>query len=116
MKRLECLDGLRGALAVYVMLGHMAPFAALPAWIIGPLSHGGAAVDVFFILSGLVILRSLEGCRFAARPFLTSRVARIFPVYLVMLAIGIAIQPLPASFELMPWVEPESLARDIWSQ
>lgn len=57
MKRLECLDGLRGVLAVYVMLGHMAPFAALPSWIAGSLSHGGAAVDVFFMLSGLVILR-----------------------------------------------------------
>jgi peptidoglycan/LPS O-acetylase OafA/YrhL len=116
MKRLECLDGLRGVLAVYVMLGHMAPFSVLPEWIAGPLSHGGAAVDIFFILSGLVILRSLEGCRFAARPFLISRVSRIFPVYLAMLAIGIATQALPAGFDAMPWVEPQSVARDIWSQ
>ena len=116
MKRLECLDGLRGVLAVYVMLGHMAPFAALPAWLTGPLSHGGAAVDVFFILSGLVILRSLESCQFSARPFLISRVARIFPVYLVMLAMGIAVQPLPIPFDEMPWIGPSSLARDIWSQ
>ena len=79
MKRLECLDGLRGVLAVYVMLGHMAPFAALPNWIAGLFSHGGAAVDVFFMLSGLVILRSLESCRFQARPFLILRVTRIFP-------------------------------------
>ena len=116
MKRLECLDGLRGVLAVYVMLGHMAPFSALPAWITRPLSHGGAAVDVFFMLSGLVILRSLESCEFQARPFLISRVARIFPVYLAMLAAGIAIQALPARFDAMPWVAPDSLARDIWSQ
>jgi peptidoglycan/LPS O-acetylase OafA/YrhL len=116
MKRLECLDGLRGALAVYVMLGHMAPFAALPGWIIGPLSHGGAAVDVFFILSGLVIFRSLESCRFEARPFLILRITRIFPVFLVMFAAGTALQPLSAPFAAMPWVEPASLARDIWSQ
>jgi peptidoglycan/LPS O-acetylase OafA/YrhL len=116
MKRLECLDGLRGALAVYVMLGHMAPFAALPAWVIGPLSHGGAAVDVFFILSGLVIFRSLESCRFEARPFLILRVTRIFPVFLAMFAVGVALQPLGAPFSAMPWVEPSSLARDIWSQ
>jgi peptidoglycan/LPS O-acetylase OafA/YrhL len=115
MKRLECLDGLRGVLAVYVMLGHMAPFAALPDWIILPLSHGGAAVDVFFILSGLVILRSLESCQFAARPFLISRVARIFPVYLVMLVAAVAAQPLPIRFDSMPWIGPDSLARDIWS-
>ena len=30
MKRLEGLDGLRGLLAVYVLLGHMAPFGVLP--------------------------------------------------------------------------------------
>ena len=88
MKRLECLDGLRGALAVYVMLGHMAPFAAVPGWVSSSLSHGGAAVDVFFILSGLVIFRSLESCRFEARPFLILRATRIFPVYLAMFAAG----------------------------
>lgn len=116
MKRLECLDGLRGVLAVYVLLGHMAPFAALPGWLVRSLSHGGAAVDMFFILSGLVILRSLESCRFAARPFLIARVTRIFPVFLLMFAAGIAVQPLPAAFEAMPWIAPDSPAHGIWSQ
>jgi peptidoglycan/LPS O-acetylase OafA/YrhL len=116
MKRLECLDGLRGVLAVYVMLGHMAPFAALPTWIISALAHGGAAVDVFFILSGLVIFRSLESCRFQARPFLILRTTRIFPVYLVMLAAAIVLQPLPAPFAAMPWIPPDGLARDIIPQ
>ncbi len=115
MKRLECLDGLRGLLAVYVMLGHMAPFSALPNWAIGPLSHGGAAVDVFFILSGLVIIRSLERCRFDPRSFLILRATRIFPVFLAMFALGVALQPLPVSFDTMPWIGPDSLARDIWS-
>jgi hypothetical protein len=59
MKRLECLDGLRGALAVYVLVGHMAPFGALPAPLQNLVSHGNAAVEVFFILSGLVITQSL---------------------------------------------------------
>jgi peptidoglycan/LPS O-acetylase OafA/YrhL len=116
MKRLECLDGLRGVLAVYVMLGHMAPFAALPAWIISPLAHGGAAVDVFFILSGLVIFRSLESCRFQARPFLILRTTRIFPVYLTLLAAAIVLQPLPAPFPAMPWIAPSGLAHDIIPQ
>jgi peptidoglycan/LPS O-acetylase OafA/YrhL len=115
MKRLECLDGLRGVLAVYVMLGHMAPFAALPAWLQHGLSHGGAAVDVFFILSGLVIPRSLNAMRFAARPFLIARVARIFPVFLAMFAVGVLVQPLPAAFGAMPWIAPNSPAHGIWS-
>ncbi len=116
MKRLECLDGLRGVLAVDVMLGLMAPFAALPAWISSALAHGGAAVDVFFILSGLVIFRSLKSCRFEARPFLILRTARIFPVFLAMLAAAIVLQPLPAPFAAMPWIAPDGLAHDIIPQ
>jgi peptidoglycan/LPS O-acetylase OafA/YrhL len=116
MKRLECLDGLRGVLAVYVMLGHMAPFAALPNWLISPLAHGSAAVDIFFILSGLVIFRSLESCRFQARPFLILRATRIFPVFLTMFAAAIVLQPLPAPFAAMPWIAPGGLAHDIIPQ
>ena len=115
MKRLECLDGLRGVLAIYVLLGHMAPFAAAPRWIAQALSHGGAAVDVFFMLSGLVILRSLESFRFRPLPFLVARVARIFPVYLTMLAVALCVQALPVDFARLPWVGPDSPARDIWS-
>ena len=116
MERLRCLDGLRGVLAVYVMLSHMAPFACLPAWLLSALSHGGAGVDVFFILSGLVIVRSLERFGYRSEPFLRARVVRIFPVYLAMLGLAIAVQPVPAGFDRMPWIGPDSPARSIWSQ
>ena len=33
-----------------------------------------------------------------------------------MLALGVAVQPLTVPFAAMPWIEPGSLARDIWSQ
>jgi len=116
MKRLECLDGLRGLLAVYVLLGHMAPFAAMPHWAAQALSHGGAAVDVFFMLSGLVILRSLESLQFRIRPFLVARAARIFPLYLVLFAAALCVQPLPVDYARLPWIGPHSPAHDIWSQ
>ena len=115
MKRLECLDGLRGVLAVYVMLGHMAPFATIPAWIAQPLSHGGAAVDVFFILSGLVIVQSLESFGWRGRPFLIARAARTMPVYLAMFAVAVAVQALPVDFSRLPWITADSPAHDIWS-
>ncbi|HUB14959.1 MAG TPA: acyltransferase [Acetobacteraceae bacterium] len=115
MKRLECLDGLRGVLAVYVMLGHMAPFAVLPAWLIQLLSHGGGAVDVFFILSGMVIVQSLESLAWNPRRFLIARVARTYPVYVVMLALAVAVQALPGDVARLPWIGADSLARDIWS-
>ena len=113
--RLVCLDGLRGALAVYVMLSHMAPFAVIPGWAARVLSHGGAAVDVFFILSGLVITRSLEGYHGRARPFLIARAARIFPVFLVLFALAVAVQPMPAGFDRMGWIPADGSARSIWS-
>ncbi|MGH7041309.1 MAG: acyltransferase family protein [Acetobacteraceae bacterium] len=115
MRRLTCLDGLRGALAAYVMVSHLAPFAALPRWIAQPLSHGSAAVDVFFVLSGLVIVRSLDRYGWRAGPFLRARVRRIFPLFLVVLAFAVAIQPLALPFPSMPWIGPASQARNIWS-
>jgi peptidoglycan/LPS O-acetylase OafA/YrhL len=113
MKRLECLDGLRGALAAYVLLGHMAPFAVLPDLLQSAVSHGGAAVDLFFVLSGLVVTQSLERAGGRARPFLIARAARIFPVFLPVFAFAVAVQPWSCGFEQMPWIGPENAARTI---
>jgi peptidoglycan/LPS O-acetylase OafA/YrhL len=113
MKRLECLDGLRGLLATYVLLGHMAPFAVLPGWLQDLLSHGGAAVDVFFVLSGLVITQSLDKVHGEAVPFLYARAARIFPVFVPVFALAVLVQPASCGFEHMPWIGPDSAARSI---
>ena len=104
MQRLTSLDGLRGLLAVYVLFGHMAPFAALPAWIQTAVSHGGAAVDVFFMLSGLVITQSLHSAGGLARPFLIARTVRIFPVFLAAFALAVALEPTSCGFDHMPWI------------
>jgi peptidoglycan/LPS O-acetylase OafA/YrhL len=116
MKRLICLDGLRGVLACYVMLSHTLPFVPLPRWLHWLFQHGGAGVDVFFILSGLVIMQSLASSRYQAAPFLMARVARIYPVFLVTFAFAVAIQPLEAGFERMAWIGPDSQAHYIWSE
>ncbi len=115
MKRMQTLDGLRGALAVYVMVSHMMPFSTAPAWLLAPLSHGMAAVDVFFVLSGMVILLSLEGAGFRAGPFLAARARRIFPVFLVVFLAAVAIQPLRIDYAAMPWIGHASAARHIWA-
>jgi peptidoglycan/LPS O-acetylase OafA/YrhL len=110
-----CLDGLRGLLAFYVMLSHTLPFAPLPAWLLWLFKHGGAGVDLFFILSGLVIVQSLNSFGYHARPFLIARVARIYPVFLVVFVFAMLVQPLPTGFERMTWIGPDSEARYIWS-
>ena len=111
MRRLTCLDGLRGLLALYVLLSHILPFAAIPAGLAGVaglLSHGGAAVDMFFALSGVVILHSLR--RFQGHPggFLQARVSRIFPVYLLAFALALLLRPLDYGLARMPWIGPDS--------
>jgi peptidoglycan/LPS O-acetylase OafA/YrhL len=116
MKRLVCLDGLRGVLACYVMLSHTMPFAPMPHWLHWLFQHGGAGVDVFFILSGLVIMQSLASFRYQAAPFLIARITRIYPVFLVTFAFAVAIQPLETGFERMAWIGPDSPARYIWSE
>src|SRR4051794_4448192 len=115
MQRLACLDGLRGVLAFYVMLSHTLPFAPMPGWLVWLFSHGGAGVDVFFILSGLVIVQSLASFAYRPQPFLIARVARIYPVFLVVFAFAVAVQPLATVFIEMPWIAADSPARFIWS-
>jgi peptidoglycan/LPS O-acetylase OafA/YrhL len=87
----------------------------MPHWLVWLFSHGGAGVDVFFILSGLVIVQSLDSFDYRARPFLIARVARIYPVFLVVFAAAVAVQPLATGFERMAWIGPGSAAHDIWS-
>jgi peptidoglycan/LPS O-acetylase OafA/YrhL len=113
MKRLDSLDGVRGLLAFYVLLSHMAPFALLPHWMRDAVSHGGAAVDIFFVLSGLVITQSLQRAGGQAAPFLVARFARIFPVFLAVFAVAIAVAPWSCGFEQMPWIGPDDAARTI---
>jgi peptidoglycan/LPS O-acetylase OafA/YrhL len=119
--RLRSLDGLRGILAVYILLGHTMPFVPATSWL-GWLargaSHGRAAVDVFFILSGMVIFRSLRRWqserpgRTVAMAFLRARAARLLPVYLVALMAACAALSLGAPYAVLPALsQPE--ARDI---
>jgi peptidoglycan/LPS O-acetylase OafA/YrhL len=115
MRRMVCLDGLRGVLACYVMLSHTVPFAPLPHWLHWLFQHGGAGVDVFFILSGLVIVQSLDSFGYRAKPFLIARVARIYPVFLVVFALAVMVQPIATGFERMAWIGPDNPARFIWS-
>jgi peptidoglycan/LPS O-acetylase OafA/YrhL len=115
MTRLSRLDGLRGVLSVYVMLGHAMPFTMLPAWIQGPVHHGEAAVDVFFALSGLVIVQSLA--KFPGHPwgFLRARARRLLPVYFSVLALALGLILLGSPLPAMPWVRPGSAAAEFWA-
>ena len=96
------LDGLRGVAAVFVAMRHTAFFHTLGI-------HGGfMAVDLFFVLSGFVIAHAYEQ-RLAAglHPgrFLVMRYLRLWPVYVLGAAIGLAaaaLHALPGRDNLTP--------------
>lgn len=113
MGKMKRLDGIRGLLALYVMLGHALPLTIAPPIIQSLFRHGEAGVDLFFALSGLVIAFSLQRYRGAFRPFITARARRLLPVYFCALAASIAIATLGDPLQTLPWAG--TPARDIVS-
>ena len=117
---LRPLTSARGIAAWYVVLYHIRDSAAgrLPAGAGEVLAKGYLAVDFFFVLSGFVIWlnygRMLREQRWGAVPrFLWRRIARIYPLHLLMLvaAVGFALaclatgRGMPAGFDwgTLPW-------------
>jgi peptidoglycan/LPS O-acetylase OafA/YrhL len=85
--RFETLDGLRGVAAACVLTFHMGYVVRQPLIPLGYL-----AVDFFFLLSGFVLAdaygEKLE-CGFGPGRFLRLRLARLYPLYAIGLAVGI---------------------------
>jgi peptidoglycan/LPS O-acetylase OafA/YrhL len=88
---MDFLDVARGAAALLVVVEH-GLHACLPGYYAFSRSHlvvGYAAIVVFFLVSGFVIPMSLEeGRSFAG--FWVRRACRLFPVYWLSLALGLA--------------------------
>ncbi|MEV7618668.1 acyltransferase [Microbacterium sp. NPDC089321] len=92
--RFRELDGLRGIAAMAVVLYHFTghyntyypqdPLPKVDIW------WGAFGVQLFFLISGFVILMSAEA---AQRPsdFVISRVTRLYPVYWIVLILGVMI-------------------------
>lgn len=88
MKHIPGLDGLRGMMALWVVIGHtLGAFPALFGAVPNSL-YNDVPVQVFIILSGFVIFAMLDyGCESYGR-YLTGRAFRLFPVYLVVLVLS----------------------------
>ncbi|KKT40427.1 hypothetical protein A3K29_03440 [Candidatus Collierbacteria bacterium RIFOXYB2_FULL_46_14] len=108
--RLTKLDGLRGILSLIVALNHSFLVVAIPAYanvwgqnyltftnlqaklqqLFMLIGNGGAAVTMFFILSGLVLGQSMSRVNLTVRGFLgfyLKRLLRLYPVYVVVILI-----------------------------
>lgn len=82
---------LRGIAALCVVMYHFSFFT--PAWFSSLFSNGMVGVDVFFIISGFIIYYSTHR-RDECHPsiFLIKRIARIYPLFVVVLLASIASQ------------------------
>jgi peptidoglycan/LPS O-acetylase OafA/YrhL len=102
--RIKGLDGLRGIAAISVLLFH---YTVVYGLLIEPLSpvpfeapYGRHGVELFFIISGFVILMTVENSR-SVTDFAVSRFARLFPVFwtaVLIESLALALSPLPPTF------------------
>jgi len=88
--QIETLTALRGVVALWVVLYHYRQYSfSVP--LAGLWKYGYLAVDVFFILSGFVMVyvygEAFLKKKFSYREFLVKRFARIYPVHFVTMAV-----------------------------
>ncbi|MBO7942610.1 acyltransferase family protein, partial [Streptomyces sp. S9] len=92
--RLPQLDALRGLSALYVVVYHVMampdPHLPVPTWAVPAIAMGGSGVVLFFVMSAFSLC--LTWPRHAAsgaalRSFYLSRVFRIAPLLLALLAV-----------------------------
>ncbi|MBU9821896.1 acyltransferase [Rahnella sp. BCC 1045] len=87
MQRLKGLDGIRGVLALVVALAHA--LGHFTGWKSGinPIHNTSFAVDVFFVLSGIVLFHvyseSIQNKELNFVCFFKKRVLRLYPMHLV---------------------------------
>jgi peptidoglycan/LPS O-acetylase OafA/YrhL len=109
MRDIPSLTGLRGVAAVWVMMFHVslsAPLIGAP-WLsrIGVMPAGWVGVDLFFVLSGFILMW-VHGADFA-RPtagvigrFAAARIVRVYPLSLAVLGLIV----------LLAWADPAFVA------
>lgn len=123
--RFTKLDGLRGLLALIVCLNHSYMVVTIPTfasvWQQNPLifhdlqaklqqllmliGNGGAAVTLFFLLSGLVLGPSLDKIKMNVRgifAFLAKRIVRLYPIYVLILVLTALYMRFGYSYETFP--------------
>jgi peptidoglycan/LPS O-acetylase OafA/YrhL len=96
--RLDVLEGMRGYLALWVLVGHVMAhsgyrFGEESVWYLHALTRGTYAVDVFIMLSGFVIFLLLDRRRESYAAFVTRRFFRLYPVYIFLFALAVLMAP-----------------------
>ena len=112
--RIEFLEGIRGYLAIWVMLGHFLLFLAVSSIIpisvpyfvrctIDYLKIGSTPVALFMILSGFVISLLINTKKEPYLVYITRRFLRLFPAFFFCLLLGFLISPWQFDLINLPW-------------
>ncbi len=89
--RIPFLDGWRGLAITLVLVGHFIPIPGSDA--------GRAGVELFFLLSGLLMARLLVEKQVSLKVFFPRRIGRVLPALLGFLLVAISLQVLlPSTF------------------
>ncbi|MFS8115861.1 acyltransferase [Rhizobium jaguaris] len=91
MKYVREFEALRGMLAIWVLVGHVASAVAIHGRLFQERFYNEYAVDVFIILSGFAITALIDKRPEPYRLYIARRALRIFPAYLFYLAISVAV-------------------------
>jgi peptidoglycan/LPS O-acetylase OafA/YrhL len=95
--KIQMLEGLRGWLAMWVVVTHLFQFSGHPMLgipVIGLLTSGHFAVHVFMILSGFVIALLVHERAEPYGLYIQRRFRRIYPVLFLGVSLGILVHPL----------------------
>jgi|GEM_PF-444184 len=112
-------EGLRGLLALWIVFVHAVLFsglilrtqAGLPGLVLGKFFKGQHGVAVFIILSGFVVSMRLQRRQFSFGEFMSSRFFRIYPLYLMSLALAmVTVFLMPGVLETGSWFRNEYFA------
>src|ERR1700677_1295420 len=113
--RIEILEGIRGLLATWVMIGHFIYFLAMPSmlymqhypmWMVQlsvTIEDGKAPVALFMIISGFVISHLIITRREKYKAYITRRFLRLFPAFACCLFLGVLVSPLQSALSDLPW-------------
>jgi peptidoglycan/LPS O-acetylase OafA/YrhL len=97
--RLDTIEGLRGYLALWVVVCHVLWAAGIPLddrlWgVLRVLRDGAFAVDIFVIVSGFVIFLLLDTQKATYQQFVLRRYFRLFPLFIALFIVSIPISRL----------------------
>ena len=79
LNRLDYLDGWRGLAIAFVLISHFSSIQGI--------DFGRMGVDVFFVLSGMLMANILFVRRVALKTFYKRRISRVIPVFVVFISI-----------------------------